>query len=204
MRSILSVAAFLATLLSCQPAAYTGVVGRKIAVTGARPCVADSPIHIWCSENLPKMACDDLEHAVHLLNHQLPGAMVYEGPTLARPGDGVTAAAHIVVGYVPEPVLRTSAPQVFMQTRFLVEPVTGCMQYTFIQVALKLDGMKRAHIALAFFHELLHAVGVGHTSLPNSAMYPGAHDFNGEPSMDPELADTLNALYPERRQGRLF
>jgi hypothetical protein len=194
MRSLI-----LASLLtSCGGPA---IQARHIAATGLRPCL-ETPFTVICSTNLPESGCRQLIRAMRWVNGQLPGAFVYGGQRDLLPGKAPTAMNLVVVGYghVQE---RLDKTQAFMETRMLPDRSSGCVVWTFIEVRLSLDDFSDDRVNLAFAHELLHVMGVNHTHTDGMTMSPASGDYVGDPTVDEELRDTLNALYPNRGAGIL-
>lgn len=178
------------------------IQARHIAATGLRPCV-DAPITLYCSANLPDSGCRQLIRAMRWVNGQLPGAFVYGGQRNLLPGKTPTAMNMVVVGYGHLQTRSSQETQEFMRTSMLPDRSTGCVIWTFIEVRLSLDAFTDDRINLAFAHELLHVMGVNHTHIDGSTMAPGSGDYVGDPTIDDELRDTLNALYPNRGVGVL-
>jgi hypothetical protein len=194
MRSLI-----LATLLtSCSGPA---IQARHIAATGLRPCLA-APFTVVCSTNLPTHACTTLVRSIRWVNKELPGAFVYGGQRDLAPGKVPTAMNMLVVGYghLQE---QSGESQEFMRTSMLPDRSTGCVVWTFVEVRLPLEPFSDDRINLAFAHELLHVMGVNHTHTERTTMWPSSGDYVGEPTVDEELRETLDALYPARRWGSL-
>ena len=193
MRSVL-----LALVLSS--CANPGVQGRYVSVAPWRPCTM-AAITVTCSTNLPERGCRQLIRAIRWVNKELPGALVYGGQRGTLPGHTPTAMNVVIVGY--RHVHDGVKDSTFMQTSVLPDRVTACAVWTWIEVQRDLTPMSDDYIHLAFAHELLHVMGINHTPMTNTVMAASAPDFAGEPSIDPALASTLDALYPMRRFGVL-